>query len=75
MLITVLFVVMAAGTTFACWLLAWGIERLLAELPAKARVSVTFGCLGIALFCALAFEPYRTSFGRALRGGLLDVLS
>jgi hypothetical protein len=74
-LIVVLFVVMAAGTTLACGLLAWGIERLLRNLPDAAQRTITFGAFAIALVWAIAFGPYRTPFGRALTGGLLDVLS
>lgn len=75
LLILVLFVVMATGTALGCWLLAWAIERLLRHLPAAAQRSITFGALAVALVWAVAFAPYRTSFGRALTGGLLEVLS
>jgi hypothetical protein len=74
-LILVLFTLMTAGTTLACWLLAWVTAKLLGNLPAPAQRAITFGALAFALVCALLFEPYRTSFGRALTGGLLEVLS
>lgn len=74
-LIVVLFVAMALGTTLGCWLLAWGIEKLLRNLPPTAQRTITFGALAVALVWAVAFAPYRTSFGRTLTGGLLDVLS
>jgi hypothetical protein len=74
-LIVVLFALMAVGTTVACWLLAWAITKLLKDLPVAAQWAITFVSLALALLSVLVFEPYRTSFGRALTGGLLDVLS
>lgn len=74
-LIVLLFTLTAVGTTAACWLLAWGVAKLLGRLPAGARWAITFLSLAVALWSVLVFEPYRTSFGRALTGGLLDVLS
>jgi len=74
-LIVVLFVVMSAGTTLGCWLLAWCIERLLRNLPPSAQRGITLAALAAASIWALAFTPYHTSFGRAASGGLLDLLS
>jgi hypothetical protein len=65
----------ALATTALCWLLAWAISRLLGRLPERRARLITFGCLGGGLLLALVFEPYRTTFGRAARGGLLAVLS
>jgi hypothetical protein len=62
-------------TTLACWLLAWIIGRGLAGLPLAVQRATTWGGLGSLLVAGLAFEPYVTPFGRALRGGLLAVLS
>ena len=73
--LVLLFLGMAALTTSGCWLLAWLISRLLAPLPVGVQRAITLGCLGAALVGSLLFEPYRTSLGRALTGGLLDVLS
>jgi hypothetical protein len=65
----------AVVTTLACWGIAWGIGRGLALLPAAQAAAVTWVCLGLGLAVALFAEPYRTPFGRAVSGGLLQVLS
>lgn len=74
-LLVVLFLGWGIGTSFCSWLLAWAISRLLGKLPKSAALSLSFGSLAVALVWALFFEPYRTLFGRALKGGLLQVLS
>lgn len=74
-LLVTLFLGWGIGTSLCSWLLAWAITKLLGQLSSRAAVSVSLGALGIALIWAIAFEPYRTPFGRALRGGLLQVLS
>jgi hypothetical protein len=74
-LIVALFVGVASLTTLGCWLIAWAIGRLLVRLPVAQATALTWACLGLGLFVALYFEPYRTPFGRALTGGLLQVLS
>ena len=74
-LIVALFVGIAILTTSACWVIAWAIAKLLARLPAAQASTITWACLGFGLIVALFFEPYRTPFGRALTGGLLQVLS
>jgi hypothetical protein len=73
--IVCLFLGMGIVTSLGCWLAAWGIAKLLARCSAFTQRAVTFGGLGAALVFCLAFEPYATPFGRALTGGLLDVLS
>jgi hypothetical protein len=70
-----LFLAMALLTTLACWLAAWLVSKLLIHSSAFAQRAVTFGGLGAALIFCLVCEPYATPFGRALTGGLLDVLS
>jgi len=62
-------------TTLLCWIMAWAVARSLVRwLPHHAR-TITWVCLVVGLLVALLFEPYRTSFGRAATGGLLQVLS
>jgi len=70
-----LFVGWAVGTSLLCWLLAWSLATVAARLPHRTARFLTLAILGTGLFYALVFEPYRTPFGRALRGGLLQVLS
>jgi len=74
-LIVALFVGVALVTALACWIIAWAIARGLARIPVALATKLTWGCLGLGLLVALVFEPYRTPFGRALTGGLLQVLS
>lgn len=70
-----LFVGYAVATTLCCWVLAWGISRMLARLPAATGRNVSLAVLGAGLIVSLLFEPYTTPFGRGLHGGLLQVLS
>jgi hypothetical protein len=70
-----LFLAHAVVTTAFCWLLAWGIARLLERLSDRARDRITYSCLLAGLLIGLLFDPYHTPFGRALRGGLLEILS
>jgi len=74
-LLVLLFATWGVGTSLLAWLLAWLIAKLMALLPDRVAVALTVGILGIGLFWAIFFEPYRTPFGRAVRGGLLQVLS
>jgi hypothetical protein len=74
-LLVLLFAVWGVGTSLLCWLLAWLMEKLMNLLPNRLAIAITLGVLGSGLFWAIFFEPYRTPFGRALRGGLLQVLS
>lgn len=74
-LLVLLFTIWGLGTSLLCWLTAWLIAKLMARVPDPAAIALTLGVLGIGLFWAVFFEPYRTPFGRALRGGLLQVLS
>jgi len=74
-LIVALLVGVAGLTALGCWVIAWGIGRLLVRLPIAHAAALTWVCLGLGLFVALFFEPYRTPFGRALTGGLLQALS
>ena len=74
-LIVTLFLVMALATTAGCWVLAWLVARTLARLPRRTAAVLTLVLLGLGVLAALVFEPYRTPFGRALSGGLLEVLS
>ena len=74
-LLVVLFLGWGIGTSLLSWLLAWLVARVLSQLPSRIAISVSGCILGGALIWASFFEPYRTPFGRALRGGLLQVLS
>jgi hypothetical protein len=74
-LIVTLFVGMGVATTGACWVLAFVAGRLLVRLPGRTSMALTGLVMGPSLLIALVFEPYRTPFGRALKGGLLQVLS
>jgi hypothetical protein len=74
-MLVVLFLGMAALTTLGCWLLACLAAMLLGPLPLRTQRTISWFCLAVALAASLVWEPYRTPFGRALAGGLLDVLS
>jgi hypothetical protein len=74
-LIVTLFVGMGLVTTVGCWLIAFVVAKLLARLTERTSMILTLSLLGTGLVIALFFAPYRTPFGRALRGGLLEVLS
>lgn len=74
-LVVLLFLGWGVLTTLLTWLLAWLVARLLDALPNRMAVGLTAIVLGSGFIWALFFEPYRTPFGRALRGGLLQVLS
>lgn len=73
--LVLLFAIWGIGTSLLAWLIAWLIAKLLALLPDRVAIALTIGILGIGLCWAIFFEPYRTPFGRAIRGGLLQVLS
>ena len=70
-----LFLGMGLITTLACWAAAWLTSKLLIHFSVFTQRTVTLGGLGSALLFCLVFEPYATPFGRALTGGLLEVLS
>ena len=74
-LLIVLFAVWGGLTTFFCWALGWAMGRLLGTLAPPLGGRLTWVCLAVALAIALTLEPYATPFGRAARGGLLEVLS
>lgn len=56
-------------------LLGWAVARLTRPLSSGARRIVVLGICGALLFGAIAFEIYRTPFGRAPTANLLEVLS
>jgi len=70
-----LFLAWSLLTTALSWAIAWGIARFARRWPDRAALLWTYSLLTLGLVWALFFEPYRTPFGRALRGGLLQVLS
>jgi hypothetical protein len=70
-----LFLAHAVVTTIFCWVLAWIVARLLSRLPERLALRITFACLATGLAVSLLLDPYRTPFGRAARGGLLEILS
>jgi len=73
--ILLLFGLHALAATALAGLAAWIGGRALARLAPRTRgwiVAVT--CVAILLF-AVAFEPYRTPFGRAPVSNLLGILS
>ena len=74
-LIVLLFFGMGIATTSGCWILAYLISRCLNRFPVRVQHTITWLCLGIAFLACLALDVYRTPFGRALRGGLIEVLS
>ncbi len=74
-LLVALFVAWGIGTSLLSWLLAWLLTKLTSPLPKRAAAAFALTTLGLGLLWAVVFEPYRTPFGRALRGGLLQVLS
>ena len=74
-LLVLLFLGWGALTSLLCWLLAWSIARLLDHVPETTANMATIAILVLGLLWALFLEPYSTPFGRALRGGLLEVLS
>jgi len=74
-LICLLFWAWTAGTAALSALLAWGVAHLLRGASPRARAACTLAPLALALLLALATAPYRTPFGRAPRGGLLEILS
>ncbi len=65
----------ASITTGFCWLAAFALARLADALPDRRALLVTYSAITCGLIWALLFQPYRTPFGRALHGGLLQVLS
>ncbi|MCP4036951.1 MAG: hypothetical protein GY944_27190 [bacterium] len=73
--IVLLFLGWGALTSALSWGLAWAFARLAGALPDRTALLTTYSLLTAGLVWALFFEPYRTPFGRAVRGGLLQVLS
>ena len=74
-LITLLFVGWGLLTTLFSAGLAWLVARGLSNIPPRSAAWITGVCLALGFAIALFFKPYRTPFGRALEGGLLQVLS
>jgi len=74
-MIVALFAGLAIATALACWGIAWVVGKGLDRLPATQAAAITWVCLALGLAVALFGEPYRTPFGRAVTGGLLQVLS
>lgn len=74
-LLVALFLGWGLITTVLSWLLALALAKLVSRLPDRTALLATYSALTIGLVWALFLEPYRTPFGRALRGGLLQVLS
>jgi hypothetical protein len=70
-----LFLAHAVVTTIFCWVLASIVARLLSRLPERLALRITFACLAAGLAISLLLDPYLTPFGRAARGGLLEILS
>ena len=56
------------------WLLAFAISQGLARLPPRRLAALTLAALALALLTATATRPYRTPFGRAADGNLVEVL-
>ena len=61
--------------TSLSWWLARMIGMLLARSKPRARVALTLLCIVVALLIALTTQPYRTPYGHAERGGLIEILS
>jgi hypothetical protein len=73
--IVLLFSLHALVYTAVAWLLAWGVTRLFARVEPRAAAPAGYLVLAAGLAVALLCEPYRTPFGRAATGGLLEILS
>jgi hypothetical protein len=73
--IILLFALHAIVTSAAAWGIAWGASRALAGAAPETRRWVTLGTLAAAIAVTLAFDLYRTPFGRAPVANLLGVLS
>ena len=65
----------ALVTTALCWLIASLVARAAGRLPDRSALLLSYCAITFGLAWALLFQPYTTTFGRALRGGLLQVLS
>ncbi len=74
-LLIALFAGWALATTLVTWGIAWLGARILNVFEPRWRVACLLGLLLIGLSAGLFFEPYSTPFGRAERGGLLEILS
>ncbi|MCP3985518.1 MAG: hypothetical protein GY723_14100 [bacterium] len=57
------------------WWLAGAVAKLLARTTPPRRMGLTLLCLVVALLIALTTQPYRTPYGHAERGGLIEILS
>lgn len=74
-MVVVFFALHALATTLGCAGLAWCAASLLARAPARWVAPVTLGALAVGLIASLLLPLYRTPFGRAPVGGLLEILS
>lgn len=72
--LALVFLVHAVVYAGLLWLLAFAISRGLGRLPPRRLAAVTLAALVLAFVAATATQPYRTPFGRAARGGLVEVL-
>ncbi len=71
----VLFAVHAFAMLAIAWALAWTVARGLAPLSPSARRACALGACALLVGAALAFELYRTPFGRAPSVNLWGALS
>lgn len=74
-LIVGIFVLAAFLGTGVCALLARLAARLLSRLAPGLRATLTIGLIILGLLLALLSQPYRTPYGHAPRGGLLEIFS
>lgn len=58
-----------------CWALAWLAASLLERMPPRLADALCVVALLVGLGIALLSDPYRTPYGRAATGGLLEILS
>lgn len=73
--IALVFAVHALGYGLLCWIAAGLVARAVAVLPTPVGAALLWGAVALGLAVGLGFEIYRTPFGRAPWGSLLDALS
>jgi hypothetical protein len=73
-LLALLFLAHAVVYAGLLWLLAFAISRGLGRLPPRRLGAITLATLVLAFLAATATRPYRTPFGRASHGSLIEVL-